>query len=332
MDLVIGRVDITGQLVGSLILYVEGSRIDSRVRAGHAAAVNPGTVPPLIWLRAFEAAGRLGSFKAAAAALNVSPSTVSHQIRDLEILLGVPLFSRSSRSIELTEEGRRYLAPLTSAFALIGSAFDAVPDSRDRFRIGAFPFLTNEVLLPNMEALKQALGCSRLSFRSETGFAPLLHTNPGERLDVVVRYASGSPPAGLLSLDLFDIDLVPVQAVGKPPVPDLEALLAQPTIRVLGPFDAWEAWSEQHHLDRRPTRTVMETDNYHAATLAAARGDGMCLGVMPFLQPWIAAGRIEALDQFRCTIPFKACLVYAPHNQDNPAISRLRDWFVQRLT
>jgi len=294
--------------------------------------VNRGNVPPLNWLRAFEAAGRCGSFKAAAAALNVSPSTVSHQIRDLEILLGVPLFSRGGRSIELTEEGRRYLAPLTSAFALIGSAFEVVPDSTEHFRIGAFPFLTNEVLVPRMEGLKRALGCSRLSFRSETGFAPLLHANPGERLDVVVRYADGAPPAGLLSLDLFDIGLVPVQAIGKPPVPDIEALLAQPTIKVLGPFDAWRAWTEHHGLDRRPTRIVMETDNYHAATLAAARGDGMCLGVMPFMQPWVAARRIEALDQFGCTIPFKACLVYAPHNQDNPAIVRLHDWFVEQLT
>lgn len=300
--------------------------------ARHASGVNPTTAPPLTWLRAFEAAGRLGSFKAAAAALNVSPSTVSHQIRDLEIMLGLPLFSRGGRSIELTEEGRRYLAPLTTAFALIGSAFEAVPNSREHFRIGAFPFLTNEVLLPNMAALKQALGCSRLSFRSETGFAPLLHTNPGERLDVVVRYASGAPPAGLLSLDLFDIALVPVQAVGKPPIPDTETLLTQPTIKVLGPFDAWRAWTEQHDVDRRPARIVMETDNYHAATLAAERGDGMCLGVMPFLQPWVDSGRIEALDQFRCTIPFKACLVYAPHNQDNPVIPRLRDWFVEQLT
>jgi len=294
--------------------------------------VNPGTAPPLTWLRAFEAAGRLGSFKAAADALNVSPSTVSHQIRDLEILLGVPLFSRGGRSIELTQEGVHYLAPLSTAFALIGSAFEAVPDSRERFRIGAFPFLTNEVLLPNMEALKQALGCRQLSFRSETGYAPLLHTSPGERLDVVVRYASGAPPPGLLSLDLFDIGLVPVQAVGKPPVADVEALLAQPTIKVLGPFDAWGAWAEHHRIDRRPSHIVMETDNYHAATLAAARGDGMCLGVMPFMQPWIASGHIEALDQFRCTIPFKACLVYAPHNQDNPTIARLRDWLVEHLT
>jgi LysR family transcriptional regulator, glycine cleavage system transcriptional activator len=289
-------------------------------------------VPPLIWLRAFEAAGRLGSFKAAAAALNVSPSTVSHQIRDLEIMLGVPLFSRGGRSIELTEEGLRYLAPLTAAFALIGSAFESVPNTREHFRIGAFPFLTNEVLAPNMDKLKLALGCSRLSFRSESGFALLLHASPGERLDVVVRYASGPLPAGLLSLDLFDIGLVPIQAVGKPPVPDIETLLSQPTIRVLGPFDAWRAWTEHHHIDRRPTHIVMETDNYHLAALAAARGDGMCLGVMPFMHPWVASGRIEALDQFRCTIPFKACLVYAPHNQDNPAIVRLRDWLVGQLT
>ena len=40
---------------------------------------------PLVWLQAFEAAGRAGTFKAAAQELNVSPSNISHQVRDLEV-------------------------------------------------------------------------------------------------------------------------------------------------------------------------------------------------------------------------------------------------------
>jgi len=69
--------------------------------------------PPLQWLPAFEAAGRLLSFKQAAAELFVTPSAVSQQIKLLESHLGIPLFIRRTRSIELTEAGAHYL-PIVS--------------------------------------------------------------------------------------------------------------------------------------------------------------------------------------------------------------------------
>ena len=77
---------------------------------------------------------------------------------------------------------------------------------------------------------------------------------------------------------------------------------------------------------------MLETDNYHAATLAARRGDGLCLGVLPFVWPWLAAGEIQALDAFRCQIPYKASLVFAAHNESNPTLESLREWLVSHLT
>lgn len=60
-------------------------------------------------VQAFEAAARLGSFAAAAAELHLSPAAVSQRIRSLETHLGVPLFERLARSVELAELGRAYL-------------------------------------------------------------------------------------------------------------------------------------------------------------------------------------------------------------------------------
>ena len=76
-------------------------------RARVAWCVNP--LPPLPGVQAFEAAARLGSFAAAAAELHLSPAAVSQRIRSLETHLGVPLFERLARSVELTELGRAYL-------------------------------------------------------------------------------------------------------------------------------------------------------------------------------------------------------------------------------
>jgi LysR family glycine cleavage system transcriptional activator len=287
--------------------------------------------PPLAWLRAFEAAGRLGSFKAAAEALNVSPSTVSHQIRDLELWLEAPLFDRGAKTIALTREGERYLVPLTAAFDLLRSASDSIEARPERLRIGAFPFLVNEILVPNVSAIRDALGGAHLSFHSDTHRAALLHADPDSRLDVLIRYHDRSEMPGLLVRELFAIELVPIKSVGSPPIADLETLLAQPIVRVLGRFDAWRQWAEALDVQSRPAAHGMATDSYHAAVLAVSRGAGICLGISPFIRPWLTAGKIETVEAFRAPIRQSACLVYAPHQRDNPYIDRLHGWLTTHL-
>ena len=72
-------------------------------------------LPPLGSLRAFEAAARQESFKRAAAELGVTPTAISHQIRQLEADLGVALFVRQTRKVALTAEGRALYPALRQA-------------------------------------------------------------------------------------------------------------------------------------------------------------------------------------------------------------------------
>src|SRR5215831_18894389 len=78
--------------------------------------------PPLTALRYFEAAARHGSLTKAAAELNVTHSAISHQIKALEAWMGVPLFRRLNRSLQLTEAGQSLLPPLSDAFRQMGEA------------------------------------------------------------------------------------------------------------------------------------------------------------------------------------------------------------------
>ena len=71
---------------------------------------------PLSFLRIFEAAGRTGSFRAAAAYLNLTPSAVSHAIRKLEQALGIPLFERDTRNVRLSYEGEALMRHVSRAF------------------------------------------------------------------------------------------------------------------------------------------------------------------------------------------------------------------------
>lgn len=76
-------------------------------------------LPPLAALRAFEAAGRLLSFRKAGEELLITQSAVNHHIRQLEEFLGAPLFLRHARSVSLTPEGEAYLAEVAQAFGLL---------------------------------------------------------------------------------------------------------------------------------------------------------------------------------------------------------------------
>ena len=79
-------------------------------------------LPPLHTLLAFEAAARLGSFQAAAQALCLTASAISHRIRLLESHLGQPLFERRHRAVVLTASGRRYLAVVRDALLRLDEA------------------------------------------------------------------------------------------------------------------------------------------------------------------------------------------------------------------
>ena len=85
--------------------------------------------PPLNWLRAFEAAARLGSFAGAASELNVTPSAISQHIRALELRLGKELFDRHANGVRLTDRGRRYAEDLGRAFQMIDETLSRRNDS-----------------------------------------------------------------------------------------------------------------------------------------------------------------------------------------------------------
>ena len=87
-------------------------------------------LPPLTALKTFESVARLMSFKDAADELFVTPSAVSHQMRQLEDFLGVKLFTRNPRNIDLTNDGTQYYESIASAFDDINLATSKIISKR----------------------------------------------------------------------------------------------------------------------------------------------------------------------------------------------------------
>lgn len=167
-------------------------------------------LPPLHTLPAFEAAARLGSFLAAAEALHLTPSAISHRIRQLEEHLGQALFERRHRAVVLTTAGRRYLAVVRDALLRLdeASALLRAPQ-RERLRISAAPALGSKWLVMRVAEYQEAHPDLEFSLGTATGLGPLLN---GEA-DIGLRYGEEEWP-GLLAWKLFEERVFPVCSPG----------------------------------------------------------------------------------------------------------------------
>ena len=114
--------------------------------------MNEYRLPPLNALKAFAAAARHLSVKAAADELAVTPGAVSQMLKTLETHLGVKLFERVNRGILLTEAGRKYLPPVRNAFRQIAEASRRVAVSADTglLTVSVTPFFASAWLVPRL--------------------------------------------------------------------------------------------------------------------------------------------------------------------------------------
>jgi len=292
-------------------------------------------LPPLVWLKAFEAAGRLQSFRAAADELHVTPSAVSHHVRSLERRLGRPLFERAGNSVRLTREGQLYAARISEGFAHLSSAAEVfdVPAAR-RLTIGAFPFLVSEILVPNLGALRARLPGVALAVVSETHLGLLTHADPAQRIDAIVRYGDGRFPA-CTARKLTDVELVPVaspELLGTADGRDARRLLAHgPRVTIDGPFDGWSVWANATGIAISPRSDALAFDSYLSAMRAVEQGLGVGLGIRPFIDPWLAQGRVAMLLDEAVTADQASYLVTAQYAGARPELDVLADWLLARF-
>ena len=114
-------------------------------------------MPPIQYLPAFVAAARHTSFKRAAAELNVTPSAISQQIRNLEDHMGLALFSREKRALRLTRSGedfyqitKKLLSGYESGYAQFMSEHCS-----STLSVSMIPYVANEVVIPQLHDFQQ---------------------------------------------------------------------------------------------------------------------------------------------------------------------------------
>ncbi|UXI68805.1 transcriptional regulator GcvA [Tahibacter amnicola] len=289
--------------------------------------------PPLASLRAFEAAGRLMSFTKAADELHVTPAAISHQIKGLETHLGVALFQRTTRRLQLTDEGRVSLAYFREGFERLARGVEVLRrgSTQRALTISTSPSFAAKWLVPRLASFARA--CPGIDLRL-TASTTLVDFHRDD-VDAAIRFGGGSYE-GLTAWKLFDEALTPMlspKLTGRRKRVDPAALADLPllhddSMRRVGRQPGWRDWLRQAGVTGVDTGRGTHFDDGHLVLQAAAEGRGVALGRCVLARDDLAAGVLIAPFPLRLTLNIGYYLVVPDHRLDHPAIEQLRRWLL----
>lgn len=248
---------------------------------------------PLSGLRVFEAAARLGSFKAAAQELAVTPTAVSHQIRALEAQTGLALFDRHVRRVSLTETGAQLYPVLRDGFDAFEAALARLTQQRARAQvtISATNAFTVKWLVPRMADFRGRHPGIDLQLQASDDVVDLRST----AVDIAIRYGRGPYP-GLVTQPLFTDRFAPV-ANPRLGVESPDDLARVPLIR----FDwkrpqpenpTWERWFAVARRTQPSQASQLRFSDEGHAIQAAVAGHGVALVSLALISEELEAGHL----------------------------------------
>jgi len=287
--------------------------------------------PPLRNLRAFCAAARHRSFKVAADELFLTPSAVSHQMKELEETLGVRLFDRKTRSLELTTAGHTLhgeVAPLLDALDQSLARFTR-RNRRRLLRVQLPPFFASELFIPRLSSFCEAHPDVDIQIDSHDP-RPTVHPASA---DVSVLLAE-SPPDGLTFTRLFAVRLTAVCSRDlAPAVVRLGREVFRETALIVHRSrpHAWSSWAEEVGLETPEPKHVIELDTMYAVVRAAERGVGVALVPTALCRTWFESGALVRIFSIELPTNDAYFLVSRPRDADKPEVASLTSWAVREL-
>jgi DNA-binding transcriptional LysR family regulator len=284
-------------------------------------------------LRLFEAAGRLQSFKLAAAELNVTPSAVSHGIVSLESFLGVALFIRQPRRLVLTPEGADYLTYVSEAFGLLATGMRRLQPYGDRARIvlTCAPTLASRWLLPRLHAFRSQWPQVDISLDTSPRHAGF----PADGFDFAIRM-SRAPAAGPAWTRLFGEYLIPVCSPAylrhlTDPRGHVELERAT-LLHVVPAAEDWQAWLDATGASGIDVSGGMRFDTIQLAVEAAMAGLGIVLGRLPLIDGALSAGALVPASPHRVPAQTAYWLISADGVTRRPALAAFRQWLLDEAS
>lgn len=285
-------------------------------------------LPSLNGIKAFESAARFESFAKAAEELNVTPAAISRLVRLLEESLGATLFERTPNRLTLTAAGRIYRDGLTPALDQIADATKRVTSAAGPkvLTVGVGPTFAIRWLIPRLPEFSSV--APDVEVRLTTGGAT---AEFGADWSCGITLGDGRW-SGVKAEEMIRAELTPVCA------PQLARNLLHPRdlsgVRLLHvghAADDWTRWLGAVGMSAPPA-SGLTLAYYGQALQAAADGTGVAMGIRPYIDDDLAAGRLVA--PFKQSVPKGQSwyLLVRPDRAADPSFQAFRSWIMRAVS
>lgn len=278
--------------------------------------------PSLSGVRAAVLAFRHGSLTQAATELGVSPSAVSHQVRKLEIELGVALFKRHANALRPTVEGRSFLEQATRALVMLDAAAEELHRDADEVRVQASSSLAVRWLIPSLGRLAARHPRLRVKVETIAGSEP---PNGSGQWDVSIRYRrQGETGAGKHLVPDLVLPMVSPRLPALATYQSSSDIAAIPALRSTPDDWDWTLWCRSQGIDAGMVRIGHAFDTDDAAIRGAVVGVGMVLASPLLTQAELQSGALMPLSGFE---PFElGCYEIELRDGERSAVRKFRQW------
>ena len=242
---------------------------------------------PIRGLRSFCVAAKCLSFKHVAAQLFLTPSAVSHQIKQLEEQLGFTLFKRGTRSIELTSAGKQFYQSIHPIINQLESTIAEFTNTQEnKTIIVSLPeFFANELFIPNLSewsAKNPSINLQLETVKSASEPSPLA--------DLSIVLANGKPNASIVQ-ELFPVRYAPAcnkKLYIKLKLMGFDALKNTPLILHRSRPWSWHQWADNIGIDDFDPKQIIQFDSMFGVVKAAQQGMGIALVPLPMSKTWFS--------------------------------------------
>ncbi|MFY8274752.1 LysR family transcriptional regulator [Pseudoalteromonas sp. SSDWG2] len=283
---------------------------------------------PIRGLRAFCFAARCLSFKQAAEQLYLTPSAVSHQIKQLEEQLGFALFQRRTRAIILTNEGKNFfdaIEPIITDLEQTIRTFSH-KDNNVTISIALPEFFASELLMPKLGQWTAANPDVNLEVDTLR-----TRTQKVRSTDLSIVLSHDVPASGIAT-ELFALEYIPAcnralhQQWQNAPY---EALQEVPLIVHQSRPWSWHQWAEYHYEGDFAPKQIIQLDSMFAVARAAQQGMGIALIPMPISRSWFNEGMLWPLVNKPLWTKDKYFLVEHEVSEKNSPLASFTNWVVE---
>lgn len=286
-------------------------------------------LPPLRALEAFMRTVRLGSARAAAEEIGLSPSALSRRISNLEEFVGKKLFTRARQSMQLTDEGQAFYEAVNPHMEALARAVESQSDNIAllRLRLGVLPMFGSQRLFPRLGELRKRHPLLHIDIDT----APHLEDRVGDTLDAAIILSRG-PASGLHAVRL-DHNLVHAicskelaRGIGNVVSPDT---MAKQTFLIHNELpESFAAWKKANRLEDMDPVAIDHYDSGQLMLEAAAQGLGIAIMHDDHLRR-AGDSRLTNLPGVPVESPYSYWFVCKPVALESRPVRLFHDWLVR---